>query len=414
MTSFTDDMRDRGLRPASTTLDLRVTSAGARLGRLLHLSPSEPVLVAVRLRLADGESMAIETVHIRAAHVPGLTARDLEEMSFYELLRDRYGIVVVGGEQTIEPTVTDEDESNALGVPLHSPAFRFERVTHSEAGEIVEFVESIYRGDRYRLVTSLSIPQERRRTRSAGADERRPTCLRQAWLVPTARAQPAAGLRPHAGNSCVLRGEQGLDRRAKMWKSPARGRLVQTTWALRPCFATPIHTVRSNARMPREMRMNVRVFAAAALVAALAVVAVGASGASGGTAAQHPDRLAPGRCTVRLAGSRGCCKRSVQVPERRAGTSTSSTRPWGTHLAKFDATLAGNNAPDVIEMGNTEMTKYMAAGAFQDLTVELVPEQEHVARRPLPPPVGSAARSTAFRTTPARGSSPTAPTCSSR
>ena len=41
---------------------------------------------------------------------------------------------------------------------------------------------------------------------------------------------------------------------------------------------------------------------------------------------------------------------------------------WGTHLAKFDATLAGGNTPDVIEMGNTEMTKYMAAGAFQDIT----------------------------------------------
>jgi len=41
---------------------------------------------------------------------------------------------------------------------------------------------------------------------------------------------------------------------------------------------------------------------------------------------------------------------------------------WGDHLKKFDATLAGGDAPDVIEMGNTEMTKYMAAGAFQDLT----------------------------------------------
>ena len=71
--------------------------------------------------------------------------------------------MVVGGEQTIEPTVTDEDESRALGVPLHSPAFRFERVTHSEEGEIVEFVESIYRGDRYRLITTLSIPHDRRR-----------------------------------------------------------------------------------------------------------------------------------------------------------------------------------------------------------------------------------------------------------
>jgi GntR family transcriptional regulator len=174
MTSFTDDMRSRGLSPASETLDLRTVPAGARLGRLLRVSPSEPVLVAERLRLADGESMAIETVHIRAAQVPGLTARDLEERSFYELLRDRYGIVVVGGEQTIEPTVTDEYESHSLGIPLHSPAFRFERVTHSQEGEIVEFVESIYRGDRYRLVTTLSIPQDRRRVRGDGRQPARP------------------------------------------------------------------------------------------------------------------------------------------------------------------------------------------------------------------------------------------------
>jgi N,N'-diacetylchitobiose transport system substrate-binding protein len=40
---------------------------------------------------------------------------------------------------------------------------------------------------------------------------------------------------------------------------------------------------------------------------------------------------------------------------------------WGDHLQKFDATLAGGSGPDVIEMGNTEMTKYMAAGAFAAL-----------------------------------------------
>ena len=41
---------------------------------------------------------------------------------------------------------------------------------------------------------------------------------------------------------------------------------------------------------------------------------------------------------------------------------------WTDHLQKFDATIAGNDTPDVIEMGNTEMTKYMAAGAFTQLT----------------------------------------------
>src|SRR5918996_1404500 len=70
-----------------------------------------------------------------------------------------------------------------------------------------------------------------------------------------------------------------------MWKPPHRGRLVQTNWApqrsLPPGRACRIR----GARTPREMRMNVRHFAAAALVAALAVAAVGATGASGGSQA---------------------------------------------------------------------------------------------------------------------------------
>jgi GntR family transcriptional regulator len=73
----------------------------------------------------------------------------------------------VGGVQTIEPTVTDEEESEALGVPLHSPAFLFERVSRDSSGEVEEFVRSIYRGDRYRIVTDLSTQPEARDARSS-------------------------------------------------------------------------------------------------------------------------------------------------------------------------------------------------------------------------------------------------------
>jgi len=162
MTSFTEDMRRRGMVPGSRTLELRTSPAGPWLGRILHVSPSEPIVVVKRLRLADHETMAIETLHVRASLVPGLTAEDLEERSFYELLSERYALDVVGGQQTVEATVTNEEESEALGVPLHSPAFLFERTTRSRAGEIVEYVRSLYRGDRYRLVTELSREPRRR------------------------------------------------------------------------------------------------------------------------------------------------------------------------------------------------------------------------------------------------------------
>lgn len=174
LTSFSDDMRRRGMTPGSRTLELVTTAAGARLAHRLGVSPQARVVRVKRLRLADSKPMAMEVLHVSEALVPGLTRVDFENHSFYELLRDRYGITIASGTQSIEPTVTSEEESLVLGVPLHTPAFLFERTTVSESGRIVEFVRSIYRGDRYRLVADL-VPQRSRNGRSAGA-----------WRGPTA------------------------------------------------------------------------------------------------------------------------------------------------------------------------------------------------------------------------------------
>jgi N,N'-diacetylchitobiose transport system substrate-binding protein len=41
---------------------------------------------------------------------------------------------------------------------------------------------------------------------------------------------------------------------------------------------------------------------------------------------------------------------------------------WTEHLPKFDAALAARTAPDVVELGNTEITKYIFAGAIAPIT----------------------------------------------
>jgi len=115
--------------------------------------------------------------------------------------------------------------------------------------------------------------------------------------------------------------------------------------------------------------MRARIIGAVVLVgAALAVVA---STASGGT-------QAAGNITVWLQTDAQATNWEPIVKAANAafqkdhpGVSVNvQYQTWGNHLQKFDATLAGGDTPDVIEMGNTEMTKYMAAGAFQDLSSE--------------------------------------------
>lgn len=62
------------------------------------------------------------------------------------------------GHRDDRATVTTAEEAAELDVPVHTPAFLFERVTRDEGGRPLEYVRSVYRGDRYRLELDLRPP----------------------------------------------------------------------------------------------------------------------------------------------------------------------------------------------------------------------------------------------------------------
>ena len=177
--SFTEDMLARGMRPGSHILSFDTAEAGAHVARRLHIAEGDEVIAILRLRLADDEPIALEELHVPSALVPGLSADDLEDQSFYELLRRNFGIRLNHSVQTIEPTLLDAAEAKHLGVEELSPALLFERISRGADDRPFEFVRSVYRGDRYKVRTELTVPT------AAGA-------------VPTATA-PAGTAPDHTG-----------------------------------------------------------------------------------------------------------------------------------------------------------------------------------------------------------------------
>lgn len=159
----------------SRLLEFTTVPAGARVGRKLRLSPAADMVYVARLRLVDGAPMAIEHLHLPAARVPGITARELEAGDLYEHLRERHSVRVHEAVQAIEPTVVTKAEAAVLDVPELSPALLFERLTTDTEGRPVEYVHSLYRGDRYRIVSRLTLgptPTDASVRYACGADER--------------------------------------------------------------------------------------------------------------------------------------------------------------------------------------------------------------------------------------------------
>ena len=111
------------------------------------------------------------------------------------------------------------------------------------------------------------------------------------------------------------------------------------------------------------------------LAAALALAMVAGAGAS--TAGARTDAAtASNTLTVWLmTDADGAAWKDVvsaanrQFEAAHPGTKVDvQIQTWGDHLTKLDAALAGGRAPDVVELGNTETTKYMAAGALANLS----------------------------------------------
>ncbi len=157
LTSYTEDMQARGLAPASRLLAAARLPADAEVATMLGVSAGTDVLRVERLRLADGEPMAVETLFVDAARFPALEHRLSQGGSFYELLRTHYGVRLAEGEETIESALAGTGDARLLGTQEGSAMLLLTRRTWDTDGRAVEFVRSLYRGDRYRFLTRLRL-----------------------------------------------------------------------------------------------------------------------------------------------------------------------------------------------------------------------------------------------------------------
>jgi GntR family transcriptional regulator len=155
LTSFTQDMRDRGLVPGSRLVEYRAVPADETIAAQLDVPVGEQLVTFTRVRLGSGEPMALETVWIPTSFVPGLNRPDLEG-SLYEVLARRYQIVAASASVTIEPVVPDDRTCDLLGIPAGHACLRLRMIDSDTRGRVVMVADCIYRGDRYQLSATLA------------------------------------------------------------------------------------------------------------------------------------------------------------------------------------------------------------------------------------------------------------------
>jgi GntR family transcriptional regulator len=148
--SFTEDMRARGMEPGSILLSQDVMEATPFLSGALELAAGARVALVERVRTADGEPMALERAHLPADRFPGVEEADFAGGSLFEIL-GRYGVWLRDASQRVVALAIGEDHAQLLGVEVGQPGLLFRTLARDAEGTPAYFATSLFRGDRYEV-----------------------------------------------------------------------------------------------------------------------------------------------------------------------------------------------------------------------------------------------------------------------
>lgn len=145
---FEEDARAHGVAPSTEVLAKNWVEATPDEAEPLGLSPDAQVFRIERLRRADGEPIALNTILL-----PPAIGRVLEHLHFgrslYALAAEALGQTVAYADQRVEATTADLNQAALLGVAEGAALLRIQRITHLSDGRLLGLTRSHYRGDRY-------------------------------------------------------------------------------------------------------------------------------------------------------------------------------------------------------------------------------------------------------------------------
>ena len=154
--SFFEEVVGSGGVPSSRVLDIRVGALPEALRDVAGFRVKEAAYYCIRrLRLADGIAMGIHTAYVDQRLCPELDRHDLEHESLLHLYEVNYGLRVAKAVQQISARIASEEEAELLGIPQGAAVLVHIGRTLLETGKLLEYLEAVYRTDRYGYTITL-------------------------------------------------------------------------------------------------------------------------------------------------------------------------------------------------------------------------------------------------------------------
>jgi GntR family transcriptional regulator len=148
LTDFAQDVGRAGLVARSTILHRATEPCPPEVAERLAVDAGRPVLRLDRLRLGDGQPLAMDRTWLTPFYAQLLEEYDLAQETIYGVLEREYGIPVLSGRYRITASSADASVAGVLGTRAGAPLLVIERTSRTVGERPVYFQRRFYRSDR--------------------------------------------------------------------------------------------------------------------------------------------------------------------------------------------------------------------------------------------------------------------------
>jgi GntR family transcriptional regulator len=151
---FTQDAILLGHTPSSVVLANKLINVPDQAFDKFKVPRGSKVIFLNRLRLLDGIPYAIEMAYINVSidvKLLDILDMDMSKSSLYAFFKDEVGLKLEYADETIEVVQANSENTKLLGIQSGNCILLRNRFTYTHDGQCIEYVQSYYRGDKYKF-----------------------------------------------------------------------------------------------------------------------------------------------------------------------------------------------------------------------------------------------------------------------
>lgn len=149
LTSFSEEMRFKGLCPSSKVLAFETINADGFIAKQLEIEIHSKVYVLSRVRYGNSNPMAYQQSYMPVSLCEGLDQFDFSKESLFEVLENHYHLRISWQKQFIKPCIARPSEADPLEIVVGNPLLYLEGIAYLERNIPIEYKKIYFRSDLY-------------------------------------------------------------------------------------------------------------------------------------------------------------------------------------------------------------------------------------------------------------------------